>query len=167
MKYENRVNLFIGKSKDWEYIFLEKAFNDDGWFSWLTGNSFEFKTERQKERDEDNYFSSDNSDIEYLFSEYIKWSHDWDTSLNEWIDMVKDEHPNWASYDDSYCDEEWLQEAMKYASEKEWYDYEYSDCRGGWRMFDDENTKEDYYEYFIPENLKLLQEQYKEFEKSN
>jgi hypothetical protein len=33
-------------------------------------------------------------------------------------------------------------------------------------MFDEENIKEDYYEYFIPENLKKLQELYREYENS-
>ena len=88
-------------------------------------------------------------------------------SYRDWVEEVKS---NWDAEmtvkDDSYCDEEWLQEAMKYANEKEERDYEYSDCRGGWRMFDEDNIKEDYYEYFIPENLKKLQEQYREFEKS-
>lgn len=162
MKYENKLHLFIGKSKDWEYIFLEKAFNDDGWWSWLTGDSFDFHTEMQKEEDEDNYLYG--SDWEYLFCEYIKYSHDHNTSFEEWVEMCKDEHPNGVAYDDSYCDEEWLRNAMEIASEKEGYDYEYSNCCGGWRMFNDENTKEDYYEYVIGDNLKVLQKLYNEFE---
>lgn len=164
MKFENKFNLFIGKSKDWEYIFLENAFCYKDWMSGLTGNSFEFHTEMQKNEMDDDYLYD--SEWEYLFCEYIKNMHDYNTSFNDWVEMCKDEHPNGVAYDDSYCDEEWLQEAMKYASEQEGYDYEYSDCRWWWRMFNEENIQEDYYEYFIPENLKKLQEQYREYEKS-
>lgn len=165
LEFRNKFNLFIWKSKDWEYIFLEEAFNHQDGMSGLTGNSFEFHTEMQKNEMDDDYLYD--SDGEYLFCEYIKNMHDYNTSFNDWVEMCKDEHPNGVAYDDSYCDEDWLQEAMKYASEQEGYDYEYSDCRGGWRMFNDENTKEDYYEYFIPENLKVLQEMYREYEESN
>ena len=31
-------------------------------------------------------------------------------------------------------------------------------------MFDEKNIKEDYYEYFIPENLKKLQELYEKYD---
>lgn len=164
LEFRNKFNLFIWKSKDWEYIFLEESFNHKDGMSGLTGNSFEFHTEMQKNEMDDDYLYD--SDWEYLFCEYIKNMHDYNTSFNDWVEMCKDEHPNGVAYDDSYCDEEWLQEAMKYASEQEGYDYEYSDCRWWWRMFDEENIKEDYYEYFIPENLKKLQEQYREYEKS-
>lgn len=164
LEFRNKFNLFIWKSKDGEYIFLEESFNHKDWMSGLTGNSFEFHTEMQKNEMDDDYLYD--SDGEYLFCEYIKNMHDYNTSFNDWVEMCKDEHPNGVAYDDSYCDEEWLQEAMKYASEQEGYDYEYSDCRGGWRMFNEENIQEDYYEYFIPENLKKLQEQYREYENS-
>lgn len=166
-------NLFIGKSKDGEYIFLEEAFRygkqvwnmfkpDKDWMKGLTGNTFEFHTEMQKNEMDDDYLYD--SDWEYLFCEYIKNMHDYNTSFNDWVEMCKDEHPNGVAYDDSYCDEDWLQEAMKYASEQEGYDYEYSDCRGGWRIFEHKMLDEDYYEYFIPENLKTLRDLYYKYE---
>lgn len=155
-------NLFIGKSNDGEYIFLEEAFKHWDWFKWLTWNSFTFHTEMQKNEDDDNYLYD--SDWEYLFWEYIKNMHDYNTSFNDWVEMCKDEHPNGVAYDDSYCDEEWLQEAMKKASELEGYDYEYSDCRGGWRMFNHEMLSERYYEYVIPANLKVLRDLYYKYE---
>ena len=54
---------------------------------------------------------------------------------------------------------------MEYANKKEETDYEYSDCIWCWRMFNEENIKEDYYEYFIPENLEILKKEYNKYEK--
>lgn len=160
MRHENKFNLFIGKSKDWEYIFLDESFAYSDWMSGLTWTSFEFLTQYDLDKRIDDY------DWEELWKEAV---YHWNCrdSYRDWVEEVKS---NWDAEmtvkDDSYCDEERLQEAMKYANEKEERDYEYSDCRGGWRMFDEDNIKEDYYEYFIPENLKKLQEQYREYEKS-
>lgn len=159
-RFENKFNLFIGKSKDWEYIFLDESFTYKDWMSGLTWTSFEFLTQYDLDRRIEEY------DWEELWKEAV---YHWNCrdSYRDWVEEVKS---NWDAEmtvkDDSYCDEEWLQEAMKYANEKEERDYEYSDCRGGWRMFDEDNIKEDYYEYFIPENLKKLQGQYREYEKS-
>ena len=144
--------LFIGKLNNWEFVFLV------GW----TPNTFEFHTEFSKNEMEDDYLY--NSEWEYLFTEYIKYSHDHNCSFEDWVEMVKDEHPNGACYDDSYIDEDWLQEGMRYACEKDEEDYEYSNWRSsGWFKDDDwipESYKESNYEWFIPERLKVLQDLY-------
>lgn len=160
MRYENKLNLFIGKSKDWEYIFLDEAFTyGNWWMSGLTWTTFEFLTQ----------YDLDNRIEEYDWEELWKEAvYHWNCkdSYRDWVEEVKS---NWDAEstvkDDSYSWEERLEKAMQYANEKEERDYEYSDCRWGWRMFDEENIKEDYYEYFIPENLKKLQELYREYEK--
>lgn len=160
MRHENKFNLFIGKSKDWEYIFLEESFMYKDWMSGLTWTLFEFLTQYELDKRIDDYDWLD------LWKEAV---YHWNCteSYQDWKDEILD---NWDAEmtvrDNSYEWEEWLEEAMKYASEQEGYDYEYSDCRWWWRIFDEENIKEDYYEYFIPENLKKLQEQYREYEKS-
>lgn len=130
------------------------------WMSGLTWSSFEFLTQYELDKRIDDY------DWLELWKEAV---YHWNCteSYEDWKDEVLD---NWDAEmtvrDNSYEWEEWLEKAMEYASEQEGYDYEYSDCRWWWRMFDEENIQEDYYEYFIPENLKKLQEQYREYEKS-
>ena len=152
-------NLFIGKSKDWEYIFLDEAFRyGKDWMKGLTWNTFEFLTQYDLDKCIDDY------DWLELWKEAV---YHWNCTdgYEDWVDEVKS---NWDAEmtvrDDSYSWEERLEKAMKYANEKEERDYEYSDCRWGWRMFDEENIKEDYYEYFIPENLKKLQELYEKYD---
>ena len=159
---EKELNLFIGKTNDWEYVFVEKCFKDWGGWCWLTWNWFEFLTEMQKDERDDDYLYD--GDWEYLFCEYIKYSHDHNTSFEDWVEMCKDEHPNWVSLDDSYCGEEWLQDIMEYASEKEWYDYEYSNCIHWGRMFDEQYVNRDNYEYVDEDNFNKLVELYKEYE---
>ena len=158
-------NMFLGKTTDWEYVFLEDAFKYKDWMSWLTYNVFEFHTEREKDRDEDEYFF-DNDDCEYLFWEYVKHSHDHDSSYNDWVEMVKDENPNWACYDDSYCSEGRLLDWMGIASEKDWEDYRYSDCRWWWRLWkDSEYSKISNYEYVDHDNFKKFEKLLSKYEK--
>lgn len=155
---ETKYNLFIGKSKDWEYIFLEEAFKyGRDWMKGLTWSSFEFLTQYELDKRIDDY------DWLELWKEAVyHWNYT--NSYQDWKDEVLD---NWDAEmtvrDNSYEWEEWLEKAMKYASEQEGYDYEYSDCRWGWRIFEPEHLQEDYYEYFIPENLEKLKELYKEY----
>ena len=155
-------NKFIWKTYDDEFIFLDEIFKYwDSWSTWLTYSSFTFHTEMQKDKDDDDYLYS--SEWEYLFTEYIKRSHDYNTSMEEWIDMCKDEHPNWVAYDDSDCWEQWLLDVMKQYSEETWYDYEYSNCVWWWRMWKDSPlANRDTYEFvneeFWPEFQKLLDE---------
>ena len=80
--------------------------------------------------------------------------------------MVKDEHPNWACYDDSYSWEEWLEDAMEYASEMDDEEYEYSDCRWWWRLWKDSVYSDiDLYEYTIADNWDRFQKLLVEYEK--
>lgn len=152
-------NLFIGKTVDGYYLFLENAFKHSDDFKGLTWNEFEFLTEREKEERDDDYFYCD--EWEYLFGEYIKYSHDYNTTFNEWVEMAKDE---WGSLDDSYAYTWWLSDAMEYAKKKEDIDYEYSNCVGGWRCFNEDSIKKENFEYYIPKNLRILQKLYKEYE---
>ena len=153
-------NLFIGKSKDWEYIFLEEAFKyGRDWMKGLTWSTFEFLTGWDLDERIDDY-----DWMELRREAVAHWNCT--KSYRDWVKEVK---RNWNAKmivrDDSYCNKKRLQNAMDFARQYEVIDYEYSDCRWWWRMFDEENIKEDYYKYFIPENLEFLQEQYKEFEK--
>lgn len=159
---EKQFNLFIGKTTDWEYVFLDSAFND--WErSGITWHTFEFHTEFSKNNEEDSYLYSD--DWEYLFCEYIKYSHDHDTTFNEWVEIYKEEHPNGASFDESYYDEEWLREGMDYASNEEDLDFEFSDCRSGGRIFDEWYIKKENYEYLIEDNFNVLVDCFNKYEK--
>lgn len=143
--------LFIWKLNNWEFVFLL------GW----SPETFEFHTEFSKENIEEDYLY--NGDWEYLFTEYIKSTHDHNSSFEDWVEMVKDEYPNGACFDDSYCGEDWMQEAIKYAREKDEEEYEYTNRRSsGWFKTNwvPETIVEENYEWFIPENLKVLQDLY-------
>lgn len=158
-KTSQLYNLLIGKSKDWEYIFLEEAFSyGKDWLKGLTWNTFEFLTQWDLDRRIDNY------DWLELWKEAV---YHWNCTqwYDDWVEEVKD---NWDAentvIDSSYYKEDWLKEAMERASWLEGYDYEYSDCRGGWRIFKIEMLSEDYYEYVIPNNLKTLRDLYFKYE---
>lgn len=153
-------NLFIWKSNNWEYIFFQEAFEYIGWrLKWLTWAYFNFLTQ---------------SDLDDRIEDY-DWYELWKDavqadqttlSFNDWVDEVKDcWDAEWVARDSSYEDEKRLQASMKYVNEKEGTDYEYSDCIWWWRIFNEENIKEDYYEYFIPENLEILKKEYNKYEK--
>lgn len=161
---EIKLNMFLWKTNYWEYVFLESAF--DNWsFTWLTYDSFDFHTEKDKETDDEIYLN-DTSEIEYMFCEYIKWSHDFNCSMNDYIDRLTDETPNWLVYDDSCCWEHWLIEAMEKASERDWLEYKYSDCRWWWRLWkDSEYAVKENYQYIDEENWNKFQELLVEYEK--
>lgn len=165
MRNETNYNLFIWKTIDWTYVFLEDAFKytDDEtkkvWLKGLTGFELEFHTQEEAEESLENLFDGDGYDF-YL--EYLKHNRPNDVSYDDWCDMVRDEKES--DYDDSYCNKECVQNAMEYANEKEWADYELTNCIGWGRHFNDENIKAENYEYFIEENLKTLQKLYKEYE---
>ena len=89
---EIELNLFIGKTKNDEFVFLEKAF-DNGSFKGLCGNTFRFYTEFAKENMEEDYFYGDDECIDF-FCDYVKRTHDLDSSYNDWVEMVKDERPD-------------------------------------------------------------------------
>ena len=160
---ETALHLFIGKTKNEEYIFLDNAF-DNGSFKGLCGSGFRFYTEFAKENMEEDYFYGSDDCIEF-FCDYVKRMHDLDCSYNDWVDMVKDENPNGACFDDSYSSEDWLTSVMELAGEKDWVEYVSSDCCIGWRMFDDRYLDKDFYEWVDEENLKTLIEYYNEYEK--
>lgn len=151
-------NLLIGKTKDWEYIFLEESFKYKDWMKGLTWNTFEFLTQWDLDRRIDNY------DWLELWKEAV---YHWNCTqwYDDWVEEVKD---NWDAEntvrDSSYCKEQWLKDAMEFVNLHESGDYEYSDCRGGWRIFKHEMLSENYYEYVVPKNLKVLRDLFYEYE---
>ena len=160
MRTEKTYNLFIWKTNDWTYLFLEDAFRYwDDWMHWLTGFEMEFHTDEEWEQSLDDLFDWDGYDF-YL--EYLKCNRPNDISYNDWCDMVRDEKDS--DYDDSFSGYSCVEDALEYASKKEDIDYTLTNCIGCWRHFNDENVKTEYYEYYIPKNLKLLQKLYKEYE---
>lgn len=152
-------NLFIGKSNDWEYVFLEEAFKyGKDWMKGLTWSTFEFLTQWDLDKRIEDY------DWLELWKEAVyHWNYT--DSYQDYVEEVKD---NWDAEatvkDDSYCNEQWLKDAMDVARQHELEDYEYSDCRGGWRIFNHEMLSERYYEYVIPANLKILRDLYYKYE---
>lgn len=165
MRNETNYNLFIGKTIDWTYVFLEDAFKytDDEtkkvWLKGLTGFELEFHTQEDVDESLENLFDGEWYD---LYIQYLERERPNDVSYNDRCEMVRDERSN--DYDDSFCNEKCVQDALEYANEKEWEDYEYTNCIWCWRHFNEENTKAENYEYFIEENLKTLQKLYKEYE---
>lgn len=148
-------NLFIGKSNDGEYIFLEEAFKHWDWFKWLTWNTFEFLTQWDLDKRKEDY------DWLELWKEAV---YHWNCtdSFEDWKEEAMEDDN--CVLDDSYSQEEWLRNAMDVANQHESEDYEYSDCRGGWRMFNHEMLSERYYEYVIPANLKVLRDLFYKYE---
>lgn len=161
MRTEKTYNLFIWKTNDWTYLFLEDAFkHDDVNLQWLTGFELEFHTDDEAEQSLDDLFDGEGYDF---YIQYLERNRPNDVSYNDRCDMVRDEKDS--DYDDSFCNYDCVSEALEYASEKEEIDYTCTNCIGCGRHFNDENVKTDYYEYYIPKNLKLLQKLYKEYEK--
>lgn len=163
MRNAKEYNLFIGKTKDGTYLFLEESFSydDDNKFKGLTGYELEFHTEDEgRESLED--FLMDGDSYDY-YIEYLKRETPQDVSYDDWCDMVRDEKET--DYDDSFCNKQWVIDAIKYANEKEGEEYYYTNCISCWRLFKDETIQVENFEYCIPENLKLLQQLYAEYEK--
>jgi hypothetical protein len=76
-------------------------------------------------------------------------------SLSDYQDEVDE---SWV-YDASYMYTQEVQDMILYVNEKEEKEYEYSDCKGGGRMFDDEMLEDDYWEYLVfPEIKELIKE---------
>ena len=160
-KEETIYNCFIGKSKDGEYIFLEDAFRYPDGFKWLTWTIFKFLTEYELDRRIREY------DWLELWQEAV---FHWNCTqgYDDWVEEIKD---IWEARqivrDNSYENAEWTQGAMSVARQNEQKEYEYSDCIGGWRIFEHKMLSEDYYEYFIPENLRLLRNLYYKYEEKD
>lgn len=165
MKNETRYNLFIGKTIDWTYLFLEDSFEyiDEEtkkvWLKGLTGFELEFHTEEEGEESLQELFDGEWYDF-YL--EYLKHNRPNDVSYNDRCDLVRDEKSN--DYDDSFCSLGCVQDAIDYANEQEGENYEITNCIWCGRHFNEENIKSEYYEYYIEENLQLLQKLYKKYE---
>lgn len=166
MRDEKKRNLFIGKTTDGTYLFLEDAFKylDDEtkkvWLKGLTGFELEFLTQWDMDRRIDDY------DWLELWKEAVCY---WNCTerYKDWKDEVLDNgDAEMTVRDDSFCDEKCVQEALEYVNEKEEADYEYTNCVGCWRYFDDEDIKAENFEYYIEENLKTLQRLYNEYEKA-
>lgn len=152
---EIKLNMFLWKTKEWEYVFIDSAFKYKDWMSWLTYHVFEFLTKYEIDKRIDDY------DWLWLWKDAIKadqttqWFNDW---VDEIIDCWEAEE---VVRDSSYCNYSWLISQMELASEKDWEDYEYSDCRWWWRLWkDSEYSDKNNYEYINEENfnkfLKLL-----------
>ena len=85
--------------------------------------------------------------------------------MNDFEDLVRSENPNWVAFDDSYCDRSWLTSQMEIASERDWKDYESSDCRWWWRLWkDSEYADRENYEYINEENFEKFILLYNEYE---
>lgn len=159
MKEEKKYNLFIGKTTDWTYLFLENAFKYSDWLKGLTGFELEFHTDEEAEKSLENLFDSEWFDF---YIQYLQRTEDYNCTYYDRQEQVKSEQES--DYDDSFCNMECVRKALEYANEKENEDYTCTNCLWCGRHFNDENIKEENYEYFIEENLKTLQKLYKEYE---
>lgn len=155
---EKRYDLFIGKLKNGGYNFLEYAFKHWDGFKGLVWYELEFLTEEMLDERWDNY------DWEDLRREAV---HAWGTELglDDWVDNVERWDGKESILDNSYWYKGWVENVMKEASERDGVEYEYTDCIWWWRHFSKEyNVNTEDYEWYIPENLELLQKLYKEYE---
>jgi len=165
MRDGTKYNLFIWKTIDWTYVFLGDAFKytDDEtkkvWLKGLTGFELEFHTQEDADESLENLFDGEWFDF---YIQYLQRTEDPNCTYYDRQEQVKSERDS--DYDESYCNEKCVRDALEYANEKEWEDYEYTNCIWCWRHINEENTKAENYEYFIKENLEKLQALYKEYE---
>lgn len=154
----NKLWLFIWKTTDNTYLFLEEAFKYEDWMKWLTYAEFELLTEEQLEDRFDNY------DWEDFWIEAVraKQTTEW---LDDWVDSVRAYDWLTSVIDTSYCCD--IEDELWQINEKEWTDYEYSNCIGWWRFgnsYNNDKLNRDNYEYVNEENFKELLRLYKEYE---
>ena len=86
MRNAKEYNLFIGKTKDGTYLFLEESFSYDydNKFKGLTGYELEFHTEDEsRESLEDFLMDGDSYDC---YIEYLKRETSQDVSYDDWCD---------------------------------------------------------------------------------
>lgn len=160
MKEEIKYNLFIWKTKDWTYVFLEDAFKYESWLKGLTWFELEFHTDEDAEQSFEDLFDWEGFDF---YIEYLKRTEDPNCTYYDRQEQVKSERDN--DYDDSYAYLDCVEKALEYANNEENEDYTCTNCVWCWRHFDEENINADFYEYYIPENLELLKKLYNEYEK--
>ena len=156
---ETMYNIFIGKTKDNTYNFLEYSFKNSETFKWLTGYELEFLTEDELDDRWNDY------DFDYLWRDAVQ-AQQTELWLDDWVEQI--ENFDWRDWilDNSFGYKDCVEEAMEMAKKKDEVEYEYTNCIGCGRHFNEDNIKEDYYEWFIPENLKLLQDLYDKFERN-
>lgn len=155
-----KLNMFLGKTNSWEYVFIDEAFKYKDWMSWLTYSIFEFLTKDEIDKRIDDY-----DWIELWKDAVYRWNCT--DSYLDWVDEIID---SWGAEevvrDSSYCNDSWLTSQMELASEKDLEDYEYSDCRWWWRLWkDSEYADRENYEYVNEENFEKFILLYNEYEK--
>lgn len=157
---EKKLNMFLGKTTSWEYVFVDYAFRYKDWMSWLTHSIFEFLTQDELDERIDDY------DWIYIWKDAV--ANDVTTeSFDDWFDYVK---YSWDAKsivrDDSYWYHSWLTSQMKLASERDWKEYEYSDCIWWWRLWKDSKYSDrNNYEYIDEENFNEFEKLLAEYEK--
>ena len=158
MQNRNEItfNLFIGKTLDGEYVFLDYAFKHYG-LKGLTGSWFYFLTDEDLDNIIENY------DCTYEWKEAVA-NDKTELWLEEWSEEFKQNADIQYFIDTSSSQTKWLSDAVEYASERELHNYTATDCCHAGRIFNEEYLEEGTYSYFIPENLEKLKELYKEYE---
>ena len=162
---ENRIwkhyNILIGKNKYNEFIFLDEAFKYQYWFKWLVWTKYMFHTEEEAEKELTDYLNNDW--VLELWKEAVAWWHTY-SSYSDYVDDFEWDYS--IIYDQSGIYDNHVIDAIEIASEKDWIDYDrdYSSCVWWWRIFDEEEINEEYYEWIIEENFNILKNLYKEYE---
>lgn len=149
MREEKKLNLLIGKTTDWCFVFLESAFEYSDWIKGLSFNLFQFHTEEEKKQ------AVEDTD----FLEYWQQAVGAGNTL-QWYEEWKEEaKAEFDPYDDSYRDEDWLYQGVLYArnKDKEDYDEDSTECCWGGRCFCEEMLQEDYREWTNEEESALEQ----------
>lgn len=157
MNGEKNYDLFIGKLKNGGYVFLDYAFVHWDSFKGLTWYELEFLTEEMLDDERDNY---DWEDLRR--AEVRNWTTE--LGLDDWVENVERWDGRQSILDESYCYHSCVQEAMEEASERDGVEYEYTNYIWWWRHFNENNIEAKDYEWYVPENLELLQKLYKEYE---
>lgn len=155
---EEELNLFIGKTKNNSYLFLNRTFEYDDWMKWLNYFEVGLYTERQLEDRFDNY------DWENLWRDAV-WNKQTEEWLDDWVDSIRCYDWLTTVIDTSYCNvvDKYLEEINK----KEETNYEYSDCIACGRFGNGSNNyllNREEYEYVNEENFNKLLELHKQFE---
>lgn len=157
MRKETQKNLFLGKSLDGEFVFLDYAFEYEDWgMKGLVFSIFNFHTEEEKNQALEDY------DFYDLWKEAVA-SDQTTQSLEDWTDEVKSD---FEVYDESYRGRSWLNEWVEQAKKEDWVDYseDATECIWWGRSFAKWMLCEESWEWLAyPEAIQDLEKLAKEY----
>lgn len=155
MRTENKLNTFIGKTSEGEFVFVDYAFSD--WeHKGLVFSIFNFHTMEEKEK------TLEDLDFYEMWKESVA-SYMTTQGLDDRTEDLKEEYD---PYDDSYRGRDWLNNAVDQAKKEDWINYskDATDCIWGGRLFKSWMLCDECWEWLAyPEAFQELEKLAKEY----